>query len=150
MHPQLLDLETKLTILANNPCACAVCRNGARLAKHALIDASPSGMALLSMPKDAKGFAAAEKRFWGDEVARLQEAYDLIGRGQCQLAPPPALDTPPEIASITPIPELPDADAFRSRIEFYRKHAMKPRMTHRRGRITLKENPRVPGSYWIK
>ena len=31
---QLLDLETKLSILALNPCACEVCRQAAKLAKH--------------------------------------------------------------------------------------------------------------------
>jgi hypothetical protein len=137
---RLLDLETKLTVLSNNPCACKVCRDAARFAKHVLRDVSLSGSALLDLPQGTPEFAAAERKFQQDEIARLQDAYDSIG-GRCQMIPMPKLDTP--------IPELPDAAAWRDKIEHYRKHSMKPRMT-RRARIEMKNNPRVPGSYWIK
>jgi len=148
MHQQLLDLETKLTILMNNPCACTVCRDAARLAKVVLRDVSPAAAVLLEIPQDTPEFRAAEQKFHSDEIGRLQFAYDEIGRGRCELVPPPRLDTSP--APAPPIPELPDADAFRDRVEFYRKHAMKPRMIHRRRSITMKKNPRIPGSYVIR
>ena len=141
---QLLDLETKLTVLSNNPCACKVCRDAARFAKHVLQDVSLSGSVLLGMQPDDPGFAAAEKQFHADEIERLQAAYDTIGRGRCQMIPPPKLDSQP------PIPELPDAEAWHDKLEYYRKHSMKPRLVHRRARIEPRNNPRLPGSYIIK
>ena len=153
MNP-LLDLETKLAILAGNPCSCAVCAAGARLARQALIDVSPSGRALLDTKQGTPEFAAAERTFLADELARMQEAYDTIGRGCCLRAPPPRLDSslpaPPPQYTVTPIPDLPDPELYRERVEFYRKHRMGPRMAHRRARIELRKNPRIPGSYVIK
>ena len=153
MHPQLLDLDTKLTILANNPCACAVCRDSARFAKRALAEISPSSSVLLVLKPGTPEFSTAEQRFHADEIVRLQEAFDAIDKRICYMDPVAAQEPPapaPEVASITPIPELPDADAFRDRVEFYRKHAVKPRMVHRRRSITMKKNPRIPGSYVIR
>ena len=138
---ELLDLETKLQILAQNPCACAVCATAAKLAKRVLVDVADSGTVLLSIAQDTPEFRAAEQRFHADELARLQEAYGAIDKGRCQLAPPPVPD---------PIPALPDADAFRDRVEFYRKHQMKPRIVHRRRSVTMKKHPRIPGSYIIR
>ena len=119
----LLDLDTKLTILANNPCACKVCRNAAQLAKQALAEVSPSAAVLLLMPQGTPEFLAAERTFHADELTRLQEAYNYAGRGKCLMAPTPKPDTPPP-QTLTPIETLPDPDAFRERIEFYRKRGM--------------------------
>jgi hypothetical protein len=104
---ELLDLETKLSILASNPCACVVCREAALLAKRVLIDVSPSAAVLLDMPHGTAEFFAAEQTFRADEVARLEAAYDLIGRGRCELAPDPVLDTPPAAVAA---PEIPRRD----------------------------------------
>ena len=151
---QLLDLDAKLTILSNNPCACTVCVRAARLAKRALAEVSPSAATLLTLSQGTPEFGIAEQAFHAEEIARLQEAYDTIGHGRCERMPALALDTssppPPPQFTITPIPDLPDPDAFRERIEFYRKRGMGPRMTHRRAHIEMKKNPRIPGSYIIK
>ena len=150
----LLDLETKLTILSNNPCACRVCATAARFARHALMDVSLSGAVLMQMKQGTPAFKAAEAKFQADEIARLQGVYDSIGQARCMMIPPPALDTsvppPPPQYTITPIPDLPAPDEWRERIEHYRKHQMKPRMAHRRGRGEMKKNPRMPGTYVIK
>ena len=150
----LLDLETKLSILANNPCTCVVCREAAQLAKRTLIDVVPSAAVLLDLPAGSPAFEAAELTFQREETARLEQAYDLIGRGRCEFAPELQPDRqPPTIAQAAPpdIPSLPDPELFRAQIELYRKHQMKPRTTQRRGRsITMLKRPRVPGSYLIK
>jgi len=143
MHQQLLDLDTKLQILANNPCHCAVCCDSARFAKRALAEISPSSSVLLVLTPGTPEFSTAERRFHTDEVARLQEAYDAIDKRRCQMTPPPV--PPPD-----PIPALPDADAFRPGIEFYRKHAMGPRLRHRRGRVHDNPGSRIPGSFIIR
>ena len=122
------------------PCACTVCRDAARFAKQTLVEISPSARVLLDMPQSTAEFLAAEQKFHGDELVRLQAAFDFAGRGKCLMAPPITLD----------IPALPVADEFREKIEFYRKHAMGPRMTHRRGRRIEIKKPRVPGSYIIR
>lgn len=138
---QLLDLETKLSVLALNPCACKICRAAAKIAKWELAAVSPSGAVLLDLPQGTPEFATAERRFRADETARLQAAYDLIGRGQCMM-------TQAAPTTMTPIPELPDPDEWRDRIEHYRKHAMKPRL--RRDGAKAIDNPRIPGSYTFK
>jgi len=140
----LLDLETKLSILARNPCACEVCRQAAQLAKHELAEVSPSGRVLLELPLGTPEFASAEKIFRADETARLQAVYDLINRGQCLLTPLPA----PAPVTITPIPDLPAPEEWRDRVEHYRKHAMKPRL--RRDGAKAIDNPRIPGSFVFK
>ena len=152
---ELLDLETKLTILANNPCACIVCIEAARLAQHTLRDTAPSAKALLELPRNTPEFHVAEMAFHADELTRLQTAYNVIGRGRCLLAPALEPDRseppPPPQYTVTPIPDLPDPELYRAQIEHYRKHAMGPRLTHRRSRsITKLKRPRVPGSYLIK
>jgi hypothetical protein len=133
---QLLDLDVKLTILARNPCACDVCRKAANLAKLTLAEVAPSVAGMLDLEIDTPEFIAAEKIFRRDEAARLQAVYDIIGRSKCLMVVPPP-------ATLTPIPELPDPEEWRERIEHYRKHAMKPR-------IEKMKNPRIPGSYIIK
>lgn len=146
----LLDLETKLTIIANNPCVCMVCRHAAHLAKHALIEIAPSAAVLLELNRDTPEFRDAEQIFHKDEIARLQNAYDYVCRGRCELAPAPVLDTAPPPQATPEIPLLPDPEQYRERIEHYHKHKMKPRIVHRRPRVEKLKNPRVPGSYWIK
>ena len=143
----LLDLETKLTILSNNPCPCAVCVSAAGLARQALRSVSPSARVLLDLAENTPEFRAAEATFHADEIARLQAVYDSAGRGRCERLPAIMLD-----ASAPPAPpQDPTAlPAWSDQLEFYRKHQMKPRMAHRRSRIELKKNPRVPGSYIIK
>lgn len=143
---KLLDLDAKLTVLSNNPCACVVCVKAARFAKHVLMDISPSGVTLISLylKQGTPEFAAAEAQFHADEIARLQDAYDTIGHGRCQMIPPPELDTsspplPPQY-TVTPIPDLPDPELYRARIEHH----------HRRRRLEQLKRPRIPGSYLIK
>jgi len=147
---ELLDLETKLTILANNPCACVVCVEAARLAQHTLREVAPSAAKLLELKHGTPAFRVAELAFHSDELARLQAAYDLIGRGRCLLAPALEPDRSQPVVTSREIPALPDPELYRERIEHYRKHAMKPRMQHRRGRLEHLRRPRVPGSYLIK
>ena len=139
---QLLDLETKLTILARNPCACVICIRAAKVANLELSSVSPSGAALLDLKQGTPEFIAAEKKFHADETARLQAVYDLINRDQCLLTPLPAPVT------VAPIPDLPAPEEWRDRIEHYRKHAMKPRL--RRDGAKAVDNPRIPGSYVFK
>jgi hypothetical protein len=138
----LLDLETKLTILAGNPCSCTVCRDAAKLAKQELANVSPSGAVLMELMRDTPEFTIAEEIFHEEETARLQAVYDLINRGQCLLTPLP----PP--APVTPIPDLPSPEEWRDRIEHYRKHAMKPRL--RKDGAKAVDNPRIPGSFVFK
>jgi hypothetical protein len=138
----LLDLETKLTILAQNPCACVICIRAAKLAKATLAEVAPSFDGMCDLEIDTPEFIAAEKIFRKDEAARLQAVYDLISRDQCLLAPPPAPVT------LTPIPDLPPPEEWRDRVEHYRKHAMKPRL--RRDSAEAVEHPRIPGSYVFK
>jgi hypothetical protein len=139
---QLLDLETKLSILAANPCHCMVCRQAASLAKKELAEVSPSGAVLMGLMRGTPDFAVAEEIFHEEETARLQAAYDLISRDQCLLTPPPAPVT------LTPIPDLPAPEEWRERIEHYRKHAMKPRL--RKDSAEPIEHPRIPGSFVFK
>jgi len=141
---QLLDLETKLSILALNPCACEVCRQAAQLAKRELAEVSPSGAVLLDLPQGTPEFAAAEDKFRTDEVARLQAVYNRIDGFRCQLTPLPA----PRLDTITPIPDLPAPEEWRDRVEHYRKHAMKPRL--RRDSAEAIKSPRIPGSFVFK
>jgi len=141
---RLLDLETKLSILALNPCACEVCRQAAKLAKHELAEVSPSGRVLLELPLGTPEFAAAEQIFRADEAARLQAVYDLIDRGRCLLTPLPA----PVLDTLTSIPDLPAPEEWRERVEHYRKHAMKPRL--RKDSAKPIESPRIPGSFVFK
>jgi len=143
----LLDLEAKLAILAGNPCACAVCKAAAQLARRALRDVSPTGTTLLGMPQGTPEFELAERIFHDEEIRRLRAAYEEIDRGRCEMLPPPKLDTP---SAPVDAMALPDPEQYRDKIEHYRKHNMKPRMVHRRTRIEMQNNPRVPGSYWIK
>jgi len=138
---QLLDLDTKLTILANNPCACDVCRQAAKLAKATLAEVAPSFDGMCNLEIDTPEFIAAEKIFRKDEAARLQAVYDLIGRGRCLLTPLPPV-------TVTPIPDLPSPEEWRDRIEHYRKHAMKPRL--RKDSAEPIEHPRIPGSFVFK
>jgi len=152
---ELLDLETKLTILANNPCACIVCIEAARLAQHTLRDIAPSAKALLELTQGTPAFHVAEMAFRADELTRLQTAYNVIGRGRCLLAPALEPDRSEPVAvqfAITSreIPALPDPELYRAQIERYRAQGMKPRMTHRRSRLQHLKRPRVPGSYVIK
>ena len=114
------------------PRRCAVCQADAGR------DISPSARVLLDMPQSTAEFFAAEQKFHGDELVRLQAAFDFAGRGKCLMAPPIVLD----------IPTLPAVDVFREKIEFYRKQAMGPRTPHRRARIAPKKRPRV--SYLIR
>ena len=137
---QLLDLETKLTILMDNPCACRICRQAAKLAKKELAGVEPLDLKLLGTPE----FEAAVQKFHKDETARLQAVYDLINRGQCLLTPLRA----PAPVTITPIPDLPAPEEWRDRVEHYRKHAMKPRL--RKDGAKPIDNPRIPGSYVFK
>jgi len=134
----LLDLETKLTILAGNPCACTVCQDAAKFAKQALAEVEPLDLSLQGTPE----FEAAVQKFHKDETARLQAVYDLISRGRCLLTPLPAP------APVTPIPDLPSPEEWRDRIEHYRKHAMKPRL--RKDSAEPIEHPRIPGSFVFK
>jgi len=142
---QLLDLDAKLTILARNPCACDVCSKAANLAKATLAEVAPSVAGMLDLEIDTPEFVAAEKIFRRDEAARLQAVYDIIGRSKCLMAPPPepAQVSAPEPYTVTPIPELPDPEEWRERIEQYRNQGLKPRIEKMR-------NPRIPGSYIIK
>lgn len=146
----LLDLEAKLAILAGNPCACTVCKAAAQLASKALRDVSPTGNALLGMPQGTPEFELAERIFRDEEIRRMRAAYEEIDRGRCEMLPPPKLDEPFEPPIAPHITMLPDPEQYREQIERYRKHNMKPRMVHRRNRIEMQNNPRVPGSYWIK
>jgi len=136
----LLDLETKLTILAANPCSCTVCRQAAKLAKQELAEVCPLDLSLQGTPE----FAAAVLKFHKDETARLQAVYDLINRDQCLLTPLPA----PRLDTVTPIPDLPAPEEWRERVEHYRKHAMKPRL--RKDGAKAVDNPRIPGSFVFK
>ena len=143
MHPRLLDLDTKLTILAHNPCACAVCRDATRLARSVLLDVSPLARVLLELPPGTPQFAAAERMFHDAEIGRLQEVYDTVSCRRCLMMPEPVLDQPPA-------PQIPELPAEASPIvEIYRKQSLGPRLVHRRSRIRPKKSPRVPGSYII-
>jgi hypothetical protein len=137
---QLLDLETKLTILAQNPCACVICRRAAALAQRELAEVEPLDLSLQGTPD----FDAAVQKFEKDETARLQAVYDLIGRSRCLLTPLPA----PRLDTVTPIPDLPAPEEWRDRIEHYRKHAMKPRL--RKDSAKAIDNSRIPGSFVFK
>lgn len=141
----LLDLETKLNIIAANPCKCKVCEHAARLAKRALIDISPSGSLLLDLDETTPEFREAEKKFQSDEIARLQEHYDYLSRGRCALAPDPVLDVSTNAAQERINASQLDVDPIiQERINhYYRKHSMKPR-------IHMKKNPRIPGTFVIK
>ena len=151
---QLIELEDRLRDLANNPCACDNCKRAAHRAGIALMEVAPSARALLEMRVDDPGFAAAEQRFHADEAERLLAAYTAIGGKPCLLKQL-ALDEP--VAAVVPAPTtyyqitpLPDPEAFRARIEFYRKHTMKPRWSKRGRAIEPIKRPRVPGSYLIR
>jgi len=137
---KLLDLETKLTILMDNPCACRICRQAASLAKKELAGAEPLDLKLLGTPE----FDAAVQKFEKDETTRLQAVYDLINRSRCLLTPLPA----PRLDTVTPIPDLPAPEEWRDRIEHYRKHSMKPRL--RKDSAEAIASPRIPGSFVFK
>lgn len=149
---ELLDLETKLTILANNPCACVVCAKASRFAKHVLMDVAPSASKLLDLKEGTPEFKVAEQTFHDDELARLKDAYDTVRHGRCMMVPlPEPVPVPPPRHPEPEIPSLPDPEAFREKIEFYRRNGLGPRMQHRRKRrVEPLKNPLVPGSYLIK
>jgi hypothetical protein len=136
---QLLELETRLSLVAHNPCSCTFCRQSAKYAKMELAEVSPLNLKLLGTPE----FDAAVKQFNKAETIRLQKALDfIIASGRCLLTPPPAPVT------LTPIPDLPAPEEWRERVEHYRKHAMKPRL--RKDSAEPIEHPRIPGSFVFK
>jgi hypothetical protein len=143
----LLDLETKLEIVAKNPCHCVVCARGASIARAALREVSPSAAVLLDLQQGTDEFDEAERKFHADEVARLQAVYEHVSAGECVMPGVQSVQTvqvpQPEVMAVVEPHALPEMTVeHRNKLERYRML--------RASRIEPLKKPRVPGSYVIK